>query len=385
MNRLKIKVRNEADEAQAEIIVDGPIGDSVWDDRGTSSHRFNEALSSIPKGRQILLRVNSEGGSVKDGLGIYRAIKDRADDITVRIDGYALSIASVFPLAASKVVSPVGSIWMIHDPWSMTTGNAEEHRKAAEMLEKHGDELVAIYAERTGKDPDEIREAMKAETWFTSSEAVAWGLADEEDDEDEVSPDALAKIDASKYRNFPVAALLRRGSVAAKSASTATKQKGEIRMDKLLAALVEAKLIPSAKLEDAEAAEFARAAIKQHAETLAARDQRIAELEAQVQASHKRAAEQSVAEAVKAGKLKDDPENRKLWVSAMLKDPEGTKAMLDAIEVPKGKVQALEVAGDTDDGKSVVDQYNELRDPVARAQFYREHAAELKAAAFRRN
>lgn len=173
-----------------EIVIDGPIGSSWWDDSGTSSKEFRDALDKIPKGTAINLRINSEGGSIQDGLGIYNAIKDRRADVTAIVDGYAVSIASVIPLAAGKVVSPKSSIWMIHEPWSFTQGNAEDHLKSAEMLDKHGEMLAQIYADETGHSKQECREAMKAESWYTGSEAAEFGLADECPDEDGDEPEA---------------------------------------------------------------------------------------------------------------------------------------------------------------------------------------------------
>lgn len=176
-----LTVNNLAD--RAEILIEGQIGKSWWDDSGMSAQEFNEMFNEIPKDKPILIRINSEGGSVKDGLGIYNAIKDRRDSVTCRVDGYALSIASVIPLAASRIVSPKSAIWMIHEPWSVTQGNADDHLRAAEMLEQHANVLVDLYAEGTGKTADEIREAMKRETWIRGSQAVEWGLADEMSDE----------------------------------------------------------------------------------------------------------------------------------------------------------------------------------------------------------
>ena len=104
-----------------EILIDGFIGESWWDESGNSNKRFNDAISKFPAQQRITVRINSEGGSIQDGLGIYNAIKARGN-VTTRVDGYALSIASVIALAGDEVVSPQSSVWMIHDPWSGTIG-----------------------------------------------------------------------------------------------------------------------------------------------------------------------------------------------------------------------------------------------------------------------
>jgi len=175
----KLEVLNEGDSA--EILMIGAIGKSWYDDSGLTEKEFRDALASIPYGKPITLKINSEGGSVQEGLGIYNAIKERRSEITAKITGYALSIASVFPLGASRVVSPKSSIWMIHCAWSWAQGNAEDMRKQAEMLDKHDAALIDIYAAETGKSKAELRAAMEKETWITGADAVAFGLADESD------------------------------------------------------------------------------------------------------------------------------------------------------------------------------------------------------------
>src|SRR5215469_5681481 len=92
----RLEVRNE--NGEHHLYLSGSVGKSWWDDSGITEEETRAALNSIPKGAQIHAHINSEGGEVKEGLGIYNAFKERADDITAHIDGYAVSIASVFPL-----------------------------------------------------------------------------------------------------------------------------------------------------------------------------------------------------------------------------------------------------------------------------------------------
>jgi len=183
-NKNWLRVVNKAEADAAEMVIDGDIGESWWDDSGTTSRQFNEAINQIPKGRKINLHVNSPGGSIKDGLGMYNAIKARADDITAYNEGYCFSIASVFPLAAGKVVSPKSSVWMIHDPLVMTIGNIQEHERSLDNLKANADVMASIYAEKCGMDEEEMRAMMRKETNFTGMEAVTYGLADTTGDED---------------------------------------------------------------------------------------------------------------------------------------------------------------------------------------------------------
>jgi ATP-dependent protease ClpP protease subunit len=193
-----LTIRNEANKP-AEILIQGTIGKDWWDDSGISEKEFTDALQAIPEDRPITIGINSEGGSVKDGLGIYHALLRRGDKVTTRVDGYALSIASVVALAGARRISPSGAMWMIHEPWTVASGNAEDMLKTAAMLEIHGDAIAAIYRDRAGITLHEAREKMKAETWFRGGEAVTLGFATETNEE----PVALAKFDASKFKNIP--------------------------------------------------------------------------------------------------------------------------------------------------------------------------------------
>jgi ATP-dependent Clp protease protease subunit len=189
----KLEVLAKADGDEHEIVLLGAVGKSWWDDSGIGEQEFRDALKSIPNGKKITISINSEGGSVKEGLGIYNAIKERNADIKVRIAGYALSIASVIPLAAKKsvggrgVVSPNAAIWMEHEAWTWASGNKAEMRKTADMLEAHDETLVDIYAKATGKSKDDVRKRMAEETWTKGSAAVDAGLADESEDGEDAS------------------------------------------------------------------------------------------------------------------------------------------------------------------------------------------------------
>jgi ATP-dependent protease ClpP protease subunit len=175
----------------------------------TTGLEFTDALNQIPVGEKVTVGVNSQGGYIGEGLAIFNAIARRSEDVTVRIDGYALSIASFFPLAASKVVSPKTSVWMTHYGWSGTQGNAKDHRKSADMLDTHDNVLVSEYRKKTGKSEKQIRDMLDAETWMTGEEAIQFGLADEEGaNEPDLSALDFSNATADTFKCGPSAALL---------------------------------------------------------------------------------------------------------------------------------------------------------------------------------
>lgn len=161
-----------------EILIYDQIGTDWFGQSGVSAKEFAQALADIPATAPITVAINSGGGNVWDGLAIYHQLQQRQPYVTTRVDGVAASIASVIALAGSKVVMPENSLMMIHDPSGMVSGTAEELRSTADKLDQHAALLADIYAKKTGKTPEEIRQLMAAETWMTGKEAVAAGFAD---------------------------------------------------------------------------------------------------------------------------------------------------------------------------------------------------------------
>jgi ATP-dependent Clp endopeptidase proteolytic subunit ClpP len=216
-----LRVENMGEETH--LYLSGAVGGSFYDEAGITEKEVRGAFKSIPKGKKINVHINSEGGSVQEGLGIYNAIKERAKDVTCYVDGYALSIASVFPLAAGKVVSPKSAIWMIHNAWSFAQGNSKDMMDQAKMLEEHDAMLAEIYSEHTGKSTEEIRTDMAAETWIRGSAAVEYGLADESDDTEEVEASyaALPKAWLDRCSNIPANIL---NALRVPSAETANRE-----------------------------------------------------------------------------------------------------------------------------------------------------------------
>jgi hypothetical protein len=84
-------------------------------------------------------------------------------------------------MVGQKVVMPANALMMIHNPWTVSMGDAERLRKDAELLDKIKGQIVGAYLGKCGakKTRDEIVAMMDAETWLDGAEAVAAGLADE--------------------------------------------------------------------------------------------------------------------------------------------------------------------------------------------------------------
>lgn len=213
----------------------GVVGD--WFDDLESSV-VTDQIDSAKEDEEILVRINSPGGSALEGIAIYNALKAHPGRVTIQVDALAASAASIIAMAGDEIVMRTGSMMMIHDPAMLTYGSADQHLEAAELLEKHADGLIDVYAERTGKPSAEIRAIMAAESWYTAEEAVAAGFATRIDKNDAIVDNVVAFKDFTRnYKNVPqqVAAMFSPKPTAnpgdSKGVQVENKQSEKVTMD----------------------------------------------------------------------------------------------------------------------------------------------------------
>lgn len=175
-------VTNDASEKRSRIDLYGYVGASkAWG--GFNEQEFLAEFRAIPADNALDISINSFGGSVFTALSIYNLLKTHKGEIIIRVDGTAMSAATIITsVPNAKVVMPKGAMMMIHKASSYADGNADDFKKAAETLEKIEQNIIDIYAEKTGKTAEEIKPYVDAETYFTAAEAVEFGLADEMDE-----------------------------------------------------------------------------------------------------------------------------------------------------------------------------------------------------------
>ena len=161
----------------ATVQIFDQIGEDWYGGSGLSAKQFSDVLNEIGNG-PLLVEINSPGGNVWDGLSIYNQLRGRKAPVTTRVVGIAASIASIIALAGDRVEMADAALMMIHDPSGMASGTSEDMRKMAEALDQHAEVLVGVYNKKTGRSAESIRAAMRAETWFTTPEALAFGLVD---------------------------------------------------------------------------------------------------------------------------------------------------------------------------------------------------------------
>lgn len=208
-----LRAQAAAIRQSGDIALYGFIGDS-WDglDAATLIAQI-EDLGDVPK---LTVRINSPGGYVTEGLAIFNYLKDHPAQISMVVDSLSASIASLITMAGDEIIMQRGALMMIHNPWNMAMGDANELRRAADVLDKMGSSMAGIYAERSGQSVEAVQAVMDAETWFTGAEAVEAGFASREAAQT-ASMDAAACFDLSKFRSVPPVLSTARASYLHKS------------------------------------------------------------------------------------------------------------------------------------------------------------------------
>ena len=159
--------------------------------------------NSINPDDEIVLEINSVGGSVSGGLTIYNLIKSCGHKTTARIMGLAASISSVVACGCDTIEMYPNSLFMVHLPWTSFAGNSDDCEKLKDTLEKYNEIIVKSYKSKFNVSEEKILEYMRNETWITASGAKELGLNVNviEDESKEFKLAACSKV--PKFMNIP--------------------------------------------------------------------------------------------------------------------------------------------------------------------------------------
>ena len=344
---------------KATVRIYGDIGTSWWDDDAVSAASFAKDLDDIGSVGQIEVHLNSPGGIAFDGVTIMNLLKDHPANVTVYVDGLAASAASIIAMAGDEVVMGRGAQMMIHDAATWSAGNADQLRKDAEVLDGLSQAMAEVYAERTGKTAAEMRDAMRAETWYSDAEAVEAGLADRRSAATQTDDtDVVAMLRASKA--VAVAHYRYQGRAAAPAPLTPSQQAGQntpggaveiadedmtalrdklgLPEDATIADVLDALDEQEAPEDQQAAAKGSKAPLAQLPDGVVAIDKTVleelrqnaaagAEARKTQQAQHRQTL---VADALRTGRIRAADKAR--WLHNLELDPEGYEATLAALE-----------------------------------------------------
>ena len=188
VNKRFWKFRNLADDDQkAELLLYGDIAEKSWWGDAVTPKQFAEDLANLGNVKEITVYVNSGGGDVFAAQAIGNMLERNSATVTVHIDGLCASAATIIACHADKVVSAADGSYMVHPP-SMGICDfltAADMRNCLKALDTIRDNIVALYAKKTGKTVDECGKWMDETSWWTASGAKENGFVDEVDSEDE--------------------------------------------------------------------------------------------------------------------------------------------------------------------------------------------------------
>lgn len=183
-------VRMSAEDAElAEVMLYGEIVQDYgkWyketfpNDKCASD--FDKEIKAVKdKGaKRVMLRINSPGGIVFEAVAMRSILVNAGfDEITIRIEGLCASAATILAtIPTAHVQISEGSEFMIHNPWTIAWGFAEDLEHEAEHLRNMEKTIRGFYATKSGQEDEQLKAWMDAETWMSAEKAVERGFCDE--------------------------------------------------------------------------------------------------------------------------------------------------------------------------------------------------------------
>ncbi|MDR1345222.1 MAG: ATP-dependent Clp endopeptidase proteolytic subunit ClpP [Bacteroidales bacterium] len=157
------------------------LGVPIYDDVANIIQAQLLFLESQDADRDIQIYMNSPGGSVYAGLGIYDTMQYLKPDISTICTGMAASMAAVLLCAGTKgkrFALPHARV-MIHQPMGGTQGQASDIEIEAREIQRIKKELYEIIAFHSGKSYDQVWQDSDRNYWMVASEAKEYGMIDE--------------------------------------------------------------------------------------------------------------------------------------------------------------------------------------------------------------
>jgi ATP-dependent protease ClpP protease subunit len=203
-NWFRVENAVEMDAEAVDIVIDGLIVDPFMAEVlgiGVSSAQVVDEIMAL-RGRPLTVWINSEGGLIQAGLGIYNQLLMHDAPVTTIVYGFAMSIASVIAMAGdTRIMAPASGLF-IHEASGPLDGTASDHRQEAAILDQLSDQIASVYASR-GDSRRSWRALMQAGsgsaqgTLIPAAEAVRLRLADRIDSKITRQPSNV--VDLARY------------------------------------------------------------------------------------------------------------------------------------------------------------------------------------------
>ena len=157
------------------------LGAPIYDDAANIIQAQLLFLESVDPEKDIQIYINSPGGSVSAGLGIYDTMQFISSDVSTICTGMAASMASVLLVAGTKGkrFGLKHSRVMIHQPLGGVQGQASDIEITAREILKVKKELYTIISDHSGRPYEEIERDGDRDFWMTAEEAKKYGMIDD--------------------------------------------------------------------------------------------------------------------------------------------------------------------------------------------------------------
>jgi len=355
-----------------EIMIDGPIGSQV-----TAREIVEEFRQA--RGEEVLVRINSEGGSVLEGEAILTAIRQHDEKVYGQIDGYAFSMAGIIALALREeegqggLTMPENGFLMLHEVRVGAGGTVEDLERMLAQIKAMNAAMAAKVANAFSITEAEAAKRLKDEIWMNGAEALEAGIVSSLNPAEAMA----AQFDVSNFSNMPKEFLreVQVGTPAKDKADQPTNQNNKPTMKLFKLFQNHNEVEPSLEVAEigpddlgaelAEAQKSLDEAVATHNAQLIARDEKHAQ--ALQNALSEQEAELSAKHAEELAK-KDEA----IAVANNSAEEKANEILAQAGHSPVETTEPEE--------RSIKEQYLALNPGEDRAKFRKEHAEELKDA-----
>lgn len=175
-NKGVFNIRQQAAGSKVEIYIFGDVVDEQWWSDDTSPKSVVDAIKGLDT-QEISVYIDSYGGSVAAGWGIYNALRQHPAKVKTYGVGFVAS-AALYPfLAGDERYASTLSAYYMHEVLTRATGYADDLRKAADDIAAMTEIGISAFVERAGMTREKAQELMRAETWLTPEAALELGIA----------------------------------------------------------------------------------------------------------------------------------------------------------------------------------------------------------------
>jgi ATP-dependent protease ClpP protease subunit len=165
-----------ASGTEVDIAITGVIGDGFWSDEPCTADSVREALKSAPNVSLIRALIDTDGGDVWQGFGIYQVLSEHTAQVEVTIGARAQSCGSLVAMAGDKISMHESSKLCVHNPWGIRVGNADQLEKTAKDMRNLQASFVTAYAARSGMSEEDVQSLMNEDRLMDAKEALAKGF-----------------------------------------------------------------------------------------------------------------------------------------------------------------------------------------------------------------